>query len=68
MRQDNPKLFWRSRRDNPINEFYQQASDGCIKFPHWTVFWYGLDGMHEIQTAVSYCLARPASFHEQSMP
>lgn len=64
MRQDNPKLFWRSRRDNPINEFYLQAADGCIKFPRWTVFWYGLHGMGEIQTAVSYCLTRPASFHE----
>lgn len=68
MRQDNPKLFWRSRRDNPINEFYLQAADGCIKFPGWTVFWYGLHGMDEIQTAVSYCLTRPASFHEDREP
>jgi acetylglutamate kinase len=66
MRKENPKLFWRSRRSNPINEFYMQACDGCIKFPHWTVFWFGLSGMEEIQAAVDYCLERPASFHEDS--
>jgi bifunctional N-acetylglutamate synthase/kinase len=64
MRLQTPKLFWRSRRDNPINEFYMQSSDGCMKFAHWTVFWYGMDNFAEIQQAVDYCLQRPASFHE----
>jgi bifunctional N-acetylglutamate synthase/kinase len=68
MRQNHPKLFWRSRRENPINDFYMQACDGCIKFRHWTVFWYGLDGMDEIQAAADYCLDRPASFHEDRTP
>ncbi len=64
MRQQTPKLFWRSRRDNSINEFYMQSSDGCMKFEHWTVFWYGMDNFAEIQQAVDFCLQRPASFHE----
>ena len=64
MRQETPKLFWRSRHDNPINAFYLQAADGCLKCGHWTVFWYGLDGFAEIERAVTYCLDKPASFHE----
>lgn len=64
MRQENPSLFWRSRHDNPINAFYLQAADGCLKCGHWTVFWYGLRGFAEIENAVAYCLAKPASFLE----
>ena len=64
MRQETPKLFWRSRHDNPINAFYLQAADGCLKCGHWTVFWYGLEGFAEIERAVAYCLDKPASFHE----
>jgi len=64
MRQQHPKLFWRSRRNNPVNAFYQQVCDGCIKTGHWTVFWYGLEGVSEIQQALDYCLAKKASFHE----
>lgn len=64
MRQQTPKLFWRSRHDNAINDFYMQVADGCLKCGHWTVFWYGLDGFAEIERAVGYCLSRPATFHE----
>lgn len=64
MRQETPKLFWRSRHDNPINAFYLQAADGCLKCGHWTVFWYGLEGFAEIERAVAYCLDKPASFYE----
>lgn len=64
MRQETPKLFWRSRHDNPINAFYLQAADGCLKCGHWMVFWYGLEGFAEIERAVAYCLDKPASFHE----
>ena len=65
MREENPKLFWRSKRNNPINEFYAQVSDGCMKFEHWTVFWYGLAEFKQIQQAVEFCIERPASFHEK---
>jgi acetylglutamate kinase len=64
MRQENPKLFWRSRRGNPVNDFYMQAADGCMKFEHWTVFWYGLSDFKDIQHAVEFCQQRTASFHD----
>lgn len=61
MRSETPKLFWRSRPENAINDFYFDESDGCIKGERWNVFWYGLESMDEIQRAVAHCRARPAT-------
>jgi acetylglutamate kinase len=61
MRADTPQLFWRSRADNPINEFYFDEADGCLKGEQWNVFWYGLESFDEIRFAVDHCRARPAS-------
>jgi acetylglutamate kinase len=33
-----PKLYWRSRRDNPVNEFYFANCDVAVKQGEWTVF------------------------------
>ena len=61
MRAETPRLFWRSRSDNPINEFYFEQSEGAIKGDPWTVFWYGLEGFEEIRFAVEHCRTRPAT-------
>ncbi len=66
MRGEVDKLFWRSRPDNPVNEFYFDEADGCFKGERWHVFWYGLDrdgpdGFAQIRSAVEHCLARPAT-------
>ena len=61
MRAEQPQLFWRSRRDNPINEFYFANAEGAVKDARWTVFWYGLDDWADIQSAVSHCRKRPAT-------
>lgn len=61
MRADNPRLFWRSRADNAINDFYFDESDGCVKGEKWNVFWYGLGSFDEIRFAVDHCRARPAT-------
>lgn len=58
MRHDTPRLFWRSRHDNPANAFYQAESDGCIKRDQWRVFWYGLDGFDAIAAAAGHCAQR----------
>lgn len=60
MRSENPRLFWRSRHGNPVNAFYHEESDGCLKQARWTVFWYGLDGdFAPIARCVGHCAARP---------
>jgi acetylglutamate kinase len=61
MRQDHPKLYWRSRRENPINDFYFQESDGCVKGTPWNVFWYGFDDFAEIARCVEEARQRPAT-------
>jgi acetylglutamate synthase len=61
MRADNPRLFWRSRADNPVNEFYFEQADGCVKGETWHVFWYGLDSFEQIRYAVEHCRDRPAT-------
>ena len=61
MRADTPKLFWRSRPDNTVNEFYTEECDGVLKGEKWTVFWYGLESFDEIERAVTHCRVRPAT-------
>ena len=61
MRADNPRLFWRSRADNAINDFYFDESEGCVKGEKWNVFWYGLASFDEIRFSVDHCRARPAT-------
>jgi bifunctional N-acetylglutamate synthase/kinase len=61
MRADNPRLFWRARPENAINEFYFGESDGCIKGERWNVFWYGLEQFDDVRRAVELCRARPAT-------
>ena len=58
MREENPRLFWRSRHGNQINHFYYAESDGCYKQERWKVFWYGLDGFDTIARCVEHCAAR----------
>jgi acetylglutamate kinase len=64
MREHNPRLFWRSRRGNPVNPFYYAECDGCIKQEAWKVFWYGMDGFDEIARCVEHCHARPATLKD----
>ncbi len=35
-------LFWRSRPENPINQWYMQNCDGFVRTAPWIVFWRGL--------------------------
>lgn len=59
MRDENPRLFWRSRHGNLVNPFYYAESDGCYKQEKWKVFWYGIDGFGDIERCVEHCRTRP---------
>ncbi|MBK8285484.1 MAG: acetylglutamate kinase [Ahniella sp.] len=61
MRNEMPQLFWRSRSDNSVNEFYVDEADGVIKGERWHVFWYGLESFDDVQRAVHLCRVRPAT-------
>ncbi|MGY6517370.1 MAG: acetylglutamate kinase [Lysobacteraceae bacterium] len=66
MHAQNPQLFWRSRRGNPVNEFYFANAEGAAKDERWTVFWYGLQDWEQIRFAVEHCRDRPATLEEAS--
>ena len=67
MREETPRLFWRSRRGNPVNAFYFAESDGCIKLPEWKVFWYGFDDFDEVVRCVEHARTRARTLLEQGM-
>ncbi|GAB6196397.1 acetylglutamate kinase [Lysobacter xanthus] len=61
MRAETPSLFWRSRRDNPVNGFYFGESDGSVREGPWQVFWYGLPDLAAAARCVEYCASHPPS-------
>lgn len=61
MREENPRMFWRSRHNNPVNIFYYAESDGCYKQEMWKVFWYGIEDFADIERCVAHCRTRPAT-------
>jgi len=65
MRRENPKLFWRSRANNPINTWYAQNADGLYKTDKWWVFWCGMSEFPEIQRSVERALAMKATFYDR---
>ncbi|QDH70409.1 acetylglutamate kinase [Marilutibacter alkalisoli] len=58
MREQNPRLFWRSRHGNAVNQFYYSESDGCYRQEKWKVFWYGIEDFGEIERCVAHCAGR----------
>lgn len=53
---DNSHLFWRSRRNNPFNDWYIKVCDGMQVSSDWRVFWRGLNSDeigHAIESAVN---------------
>jgi acetylglutamate kinase len=64
MKDETPKLFWRSRVENEINPWYFQQSQGSYKDARWTVFWYGLESFDEIKACIDHALSLPATLRE----
>jgi len=40
---DFPRMFWRTRADNPISTWYSSVCDGLVRMPDWHVFWRGIE-------------------------
>ena len=64
MRAETPALYWRSRRFNPVNAFYDAEADGSFRRHPWKAYWYGLEDFDAIRTCVEDALSRPASLEE----
>jgi bifunctional N-acetylglutamate synthase/kinase len=62
---DWPRLYWRSRADNPITSWYREQCDGLHRFTlgktAWVALWRGL-APAEIPAAIDYCMSTPPDF------
>jgi len=67
MREQHPRVFWRSRHNNAINIFYYAESDGCYKEPAWKVFWYGMRDLRDIEHCIARSRARPATLIDKTV-
>lgn len=43
LRKSTPVFFWRSRNDNPFNNWYMKMCEGMQVSGNWRVFWIGLE-------------------------
>ncbi len=68
MREQNPRLFWRSRHGNGVNAFYVAQADGCFKQERWNVFWIGMDGFARIEACVEHCRHRAPTLTDRAEP
>lgn len=58
---NHPAFFWRSRKGNPINSWYDRKADGRHTTDPWIVFWRGMNAV-ALPSLISFCVLRPADF------
>jgi acetylglutamate kinase len=63
---DIPKFFWRSRANNPVNDWYADKADGSYKTETWSVYWCGTRSFPEIQSCIERALAMPATLRDRT--
>jgi hypothetical protein len=57
------RLFWRSRSENPVNQWYERHATGYHRQGPWTVFWRGVSP-DQLPGIIAYALDRPSDFVE----
>jgi hypothetical protein len=58
---DHSAFFWRSRKSNPVNQWYDRHADGRHTSGDWVIFWRGIDAS-AIPGIIAFCVVRPADF------
>jgi acetylglutamate synthase len=68
MKHDYPNMLWRSRAENPVNNWYFERSSGSIFVPtehqDWRLFFYG-ESKHYINNYCEIIKNIPASFKQK---
>ncbi|KAI8078683.1 uncharacterized protein BX664DRAFT_367138 [Halteromyces radiatus] len=59
-----PELLWRSRKDNGVNKWYFERSNGYLRLPdsNWVLFWHGSNGHQQLKAYTKIAKDIPASF------
>jgi acetylglutamate kinase len=58
MTECSPKLIWRSRSGNPVNNFYFDQCSGAVRQEEWTVFWRGEMAPGELESKIARVFRR----------
>ena len=61
MTSEHKKIFWRSRANNAINNFYKDVCDGFQKSNGWNIFWIGIDNLDELTECINYAIKQTAT-------
>jgi len=61
MQRDEPRLYWRSRPNNPILSWYQTVCDGFVRDRDWAIFWRGYTA-DTVPELVRDAVVRPIDF------
>lgn len=59
--ENHSALFWRSRVDNPVNQWYERLADGSHSLTDWKVFWRGI-APDVIPAVIRFCEVREWDF------
>lgn len=57
-----PQLYWRSRTDNPVTQWYFEQADSSYTEKSWVAFARGIKDYEKIRRCKVDCLARPISW------
>jgi len=60
-----PRLYWRSRIDNPITQWYYEQADASYTQDRWVAFTKGIHDFDQIRRCKDDCLGREESWQEQ---
>ena len=61
IREDTPRLFWRSRAGNPFNTWYFRKAEGSWRHGEWVVFWYGIDSAEDVVAGRDHAVGIPTT-------
>ena len=64
LRKSCPKLYWRSRTDNPITSWYFEQADSSFTRGSWVGFTKGIDDPQTIHRCYEDCFKRSSSWQE----
>lgn len=59
-----PRLYWRSRADNPITQWYYEQSDASITRDRWVALSRGIRDFEQLEACVEDAFGRQQSWQE----
>lgn len=67
VKQQFPKLYWRSRADNPINSWYFKQADLSTRIHPWYVFAIGFERAGALQDLAQKASSKPESWSDSEV-